>query len=55
MIEPILFLPVIVVVAWLFKREPRSLRSSVHPLRSALCRFIGSVLPTNHLFGHGGP
>jgi len=25
------------------------------PLRSALCRFIFLVLPTNHLFGHCGP
>jgi hypothetical protein len=30
-------------------------RWRVHPSRSALCRFITSVLPTNHLFGHGGP
>src|SRR5215469_10587632 len=29
--------------------------SHVHPARSVPCRFITSVLPTNHLFDHCGP
>src|SRR5215510_9308645 len=32
-----------------------SLFDSRHPTRSVPCRFITSVLPTNHLFDHCGP
>jgi hypothetical protein len=47
----------------LFKVHPCVLFPSIDPwpscvftlLRSALCRFITAVLPTNHLFGHCGP